>query len=157
MIGRMGTASRFDPSSFPDSPYAAELQRDPDLPRSISHDAVPLADLLQAAPDSSHAPAYGGIVIGAAIRRELAAGGGQLRQAAEASDEPIDDRALEVARSVAARVRRGVEASRRRWDSLPHLVRRELPAAARDGGEKAEIAWRASRVRDELAKVRQDL
>ena len=29
MIGRMGTASRFDPSSFPDSPYAAELQRDP--------------------------------------------------------------------------------------------------------------------------------
>ncbi len=25
----MGTASRFDPSSFPDSPYAAELQRDP--------------------------------------------------------------------------------------------------------------------------------
>jgi len=29
MIGTMGTASRFDPSSFPDSPYAAELQRDP--------------------------------------------------------------------------------------------------------------------------------
>jgi diguanylate cyclase (GGDEF)-like protein len=25
----MGTASRFDPSSFPESPYAAELQRDP--------------------------------------------------------------------------------------------------------------------------------
>jgi diguanylate cyclase (GGDEF)-like protein len=25
----MGTASRFDPSSFPDSPYAVELQRDP--------------------------------------------------------------------------------------------------------------------------------
>jgi diguanylate cyclase (GGDEF)-like protein len=25
----MGTASRFDPSSFPDSPYATELQRDP--------------------------------------------------------------------------------------------------------------------------------
>jgi len=27
MIPAMGTASRFDPSSFPDSPYAAELQR----------------------------------------------------------------------------------------------------------------------------------
>jgi diguanylate cyclase (GGDEF)-like protein len=26
----MATASRFDPSSFPDSPYAAELQRDPE-------------------------------------------------------------------------------------------------------------------------------
>ena len=29
MIRKMATASRFDPSSFPDSPYAAELQRDP--------------------------------------------------------------------------------------------------------------------------------
>jgi replicative DNA helicase len=135
----------------------AELQRDPDLPRSVSHDAVPLADLLHLTPGSSHAPAYAGIVIGAAIRRGLVVGGGQLRQAAEASGEPVDDRALEAARYVVARVRRGAGAARRRWERLPVLVRRELPASARDSGQNAEAAWRAGRIRDELARIRQDL
>ena len=135
----------------------AELTRDPDLPRSVSHDAVPLADLLHAAPEPSHAPAYAGIVIGAAIRRELAVGGGRMRQASEASGEPVDDLALEAVRSVVTRAGRGIGACRQRWGKLPDPVRRELPAAPRDGQVNAEIAWRAGRVRDESARLRQDL
>ena len=80
-----------------------------------------------------------------------------MRQAAEVSDEPVDDRALEAARSVVTRVRRDAGACRRRWERLPGSVRRELPAGPRDGGADAEVAWRAGRVRDELARLRQDL
>jgi hypothetical protein len=135
----------------------AELKRDPDLPRSVSHDAVPLAGLLHATPGSSHAPAYAGIVIGAAVRRELVLGGGRVRQAAEVSREPVDDRALEAARSMVTRVRRDIATCRRRWERLPASVRRELPAGPRDAGVNAEIAWRAGRVREELARLGQEL
>lgn len=142
--------------SGPQEVYAA-LTRDPDLPRSVSHDAIPLAGLLNAAPRSAHAPAYAGIVIGAAIRREITLGGGRMRQAAETSDQSVDDLALEAARAVVTRAGRDAGACRRRWERLPGPVRRELPAAQRDSGMDAEIAWRAGRVRDELARLRQEL
>src|SRR6266851_9503728 len=35
-----------------------ELQNDPDLPSSVAQDAVPLAELMEAAPYARHAPAY---------------------------------------------------------------------------------------------------
>ena len=40
----------------------AEIKRDPDLPRSVSHDGVLLAGLMDAAPRPGHAPAYAAIV-----------------------------------------------------------------------------------------------
>jgi replicative DNA helicase len=115
----------------------AELQRDPELPRSVSHDAVPLAGLLHAAPRASHVFAYAGIVIGAGIRRRLSLGGGRMRQAAKTTSEPVDDRKLEAAQWVVSQARRDAEACGQRWKSLPHQVRRELPAPARDRAEGA--------------------
>src|SRR5262249_53325669 len=49
----------------------AELRCDPDLPGSVSADAVPLADLMEAAPRAGHAPAYAAIVVENSIRRRL--------------------------------------------------------------------------------------
>src|SRR5215472_17711291 len=40
-----------------------ELRRDPDLSRSMSADAMPLADLMSASPRPGHAPAYAAIVM----------------------------------------------------------------------------------------------
>lgn len=135
----------------------AELKRDPELPRSVSHDAVPLADLLHAAPRASHASAHAGIVIGAEIRRRLSLGGGRMRQAGETTSEPVDDLALEAARWVVSQAHRDAEACGQRWRSLPYLVRRELPGPGRDSGTSTEIGWRARQVRDELTRLREDL
>ncbi len=136
----------------------AELKHDPDLPLSVSHDAVRLADLMHACPRASHAPAYAGLVIGARTRRELALHGGRMRQAAEAPDAgPAGDEALEQARLVVARARRDLAVSRGRWVRLPEAMRRELPVPVRDSGADAEIARRAGWLRDELARLREDL
>jgi hypothetical protein len=135
----------------------AELNRDPDLPRSVADDAVPLADLVHVSPRGSHAPVYAGIVIGSAIRRHLTVSGGRLRQAGHADADPVDDRVLEAARRVVARERRDTEVSARRWGRLPAAVRQELPAALGASRPNAEIAWRARQVRDELVRLREDL
>lgn len=135
----------------------AELKDDPDLPQSVSHDAVPLADLLAAAPRPSHAPTYAGIVIASSLRRWLGVWGGRLRQAAQASDEPVDDLVLEGVRHVVSGARADAEAGWRRWASLPGEMRRELPVPARDSRVQAEVARRAGRVRDELARLHEDL
>jgi replicative DNA helicase len=69
----------------------AELRHDPDLPRSVSHDALPLADLMAATPRSANAPSYAGIVIRASIRRRLGVCGGRLRQAADLSGRSMTE------------------------------------------------------------------
>jgi replicative DNA helicase len=46
-----------------------ELQNDPDLPRTVAADAVPLASLMEAAPRPEHAPAYASMVVEGGIRR----------------------------------------------------------------------------------------
>jgi DnaB-like helicase N terminal domain len=134
----------------------AELRQDPDLPRSVSHDAVPLADLMHDTPRASHAPAYAGIVISSAIRR-LTLTGGRLRQASQATPEPVDDRALEAARWAAAHEHRDIQTCQRRWANLPEPIRHELPAVPHDHQAHSEIAWRARQVRDELVRLREDL
>lgn len=48
-----------------------ELKKDADLPRSVSHDAVPLASLMEAG-RAAHAPAYAGMVVDGGIRQRLA-------------------------------------------------------------------------------------
>src|ERR1700733_11494856 len=40
-----------------------ELRNDPDLPRTVAADAVPLASLMEAAPRPEHAPAYASMVV----------------------------------------------------------------------------------------------
>src|SRR5215469_2143078 len=61
----------------PEEVYA-ELQCDSDLPRSVSADAVPLADLMDASPRTEHALAYAAIVIESGIRRRLELTGSRL-------------------------------------------------------------------------------
>jgi replicative DNA helicase len=110
----------------------AELRQDPDLPRSVSHDAVPIADLLHAVPRSAHTSAYAGIVIGSAIRRRLALAGGRLHQAGQTTPEPIDDHALHTARWIVSREHRDLRACWHRWANLPEPITRELPATPQD-------------------------
>ena len=109
----------------------AELKQDPDLPRSVSHDAVLLADLLHDTPRSAHAPAYAGIVIGSAVRRRLTLAGGRLCQFAQATADPVDDRALETTRWVIAQESRALRTCWQRWTTLPAAVRQDLPASQR--------------------------
>lgn len=59
----------------------AELKKDPELPASVSRDAVPLASLMEAG-QVGHAPAYAAMVIDGAIRRRLALAGSRMTQAA---------------------------------------------------------------------------
>ncbi len=109
----------------------AELKQDPDLPRSVSHDAIPLANLLHDTPRSANASAYAGIVIGSAIRRRLTLAGGRLCQFAQTTVEPVDDRALEATRWVIAQESRALRNCWQRWTTLPSPVRQELPASRR--------------------------
>jgi len=97
----------------------AELRCDPDLPGSMSADAVPLADLIEASPRIGHASAYAAIVIETGIRRRLELAGSRLAQAAESSD-------LDLVRQQAAHARREFEACRARWRALPEPLRRHL-------------------------------
>ena len=128
-----------------------ELKKDPDLPRSVSHDAVPLGSLM-AAGRADHASAYAAMVIDGGIRRRLALAGSRMTQAAEdAEGEPLEAalRATELARGE-------LDACRARWEALPEPMRRHLPApgpAFRD--RKAAQQTRA--IRDEIARLRRDL
>lgn len=67
-----------------------ELKTDPDLPRTVSGDAVPLANLMEAG-DAAHASAYAAMVIEGGIRQRLALEGSRMTQAAEdAEGEPLE-------------------------------------------------------------------
>jgi hypothetical protein len=97
----------------------AELRCDPDLPRSVSADAVPLAHLMEASPRTGHAPEYAAIVVESGIRRQLELAGIRLTQATESGD-------LDLVRRQATHVRQEFEACRARWCALPERLRREL-------------------------------
>ncbi len=135
----------------------AELKNDPDLPASVSHDAALLADLMHAAPRAGHAPVYAGMVIRAAMRRDLGLFGGQLRQAAEAGEESVGDWELASVRDLAARVRRDLAARRCRLGSLPAVMRQELAVPSAESSAHGEIARRARLVREELVRLREGL
>src|SRR5439155_22593621 len=95
-----------------------EIQADPDLPRSVALDAVPLAKLMEAARRPEHAQAYAAIVVDAAIRRKLELAGSRLVQAAESGE-------LEAALTQLTCVRADLAACAARWAALPYSRRTE--------------------------------
>jgi DnaB-like helicase N terminal domain len=95
-----------------------ELQADPDLPRSIALDAVPLARLMEAAPRPEHSGAYAAIVVEAEIRRRLQLTGSHLLQAAESGE-------LEAALAQVTHARADLAACAARWSALPCSKRTE--------------------------------
>ena len=109
-----------------------EIRRDPDLPRSVALDAVPLADLLGKSPRPAHAGTYAAIVVEAGIRRRLQLAGSRVAQAAEDGD-------LDVALGQAARARADLEACAARWTALPARLRNE------PGRMPAEEPWQPGR------------
>jgi DnaB helicase-like protein len=98
-----------------------ELRSDPDLPASVSADAVPLAGLMEAVPRASHASAYGVMVVEGGIRQRLDLAASRLVHASETG-------ALEAALRQAAQVRGELTACQARWLALPGHLRSELPA-----------------------------
>jgi hypothetical protein len=130
-----------------------ELRKDPDLPRPVSHDGVPLANPIEAAPRAAHAPAYAAMVIDGDVRQRLALAGSRMTQAAEGAEgEP-----LEAALRMTGQARRELDACRARWQALPEPVRRDLPVPARGERDARQATRRASAVREEIARLRHDL
>src|SRR5580704_2197424 len=109
-----------------------EIEHDPDLPRSVALDAVPLAGLLGKSPRTEHAGTYAAIVVEAGIRRRLQLTGSRVVQAAEDGD-------LDVALGQAAKARAGLVACAARWTALPATLRNE------PGRLPAEASWRPGR------------
>src|SRR6202050_3723846 len=95
-----------------------EIQHDPDLPRSVALDAVPLAALLGKSPRTTHAGTYAAIVVETGIRRRLQLAGSRVAQAAEGGD-------LDVALGQTAWARSGLVACAARWTALPARLRSE--------------------------------
>jgi hypothetical protein len=147
----LGAMNRVRGSGAEPGPVAVreELQKDPDLPRLVSHDGVLLADLMEAAPRSDHGAAYAAMVISTGIRRRMELAASRMRQAAESKDAGF---ALRMARQA----RGELDRCRARWEALPEPMRRELPPSpARHG--PADITGRLAVVRDEIRGLRQDL
>jgi hypothetical protein len=125
-----------------------ELRIDPDLPRTVAADAVPLASLMEAAPRAEHAPAYASMVVEGGIRRSVDLAGSRLVQACEGGD-------LATAFRQTAEARRTLSACAGRWQSLPGRFGREHarpdePAAHQPGpvpqdGNAAATGGRALR------------
>ncbi len=128
----------------------AELGKDPHLPATVARDGVRLVELMERSPREGHAPAYAAMVIDASIHDGLGLAGSRLAQAAEAGN-------LDGALRQARQARRDAEAAAARWEALPEQLRRELPVPGRDATVGAEIARRAKAVRDELARLRDDM
>jgi hypothetical protein len=101
-----------------------ELQNDPDLPRSVARDAVPLAGLMDAAPRARHAPAYAAMVVEGGIRERLRFAGSCLEQAAATGE-------LETAWQQTDAARHELGACTARWSALPAQLRRTLPVDSR--------------------------
>ena len=67
-----------------------ELKKDPDLPQTVSSDAVPLVNLMEAG-HAPHASAYAAMVIDGGIRQRFALAGSRMTQAAEEVEgEPLE-------------------------------------------------------------------
>jgi replicative DNA helicase len=117
----------------------AELRCDPDLPRSVSADAVPLADLMDASPRTGHALAYAAIVMESSIRRRLELAGSRLAQATESGD-------WDAALRQCAQARRELRLCHARWLAIPEPFRGEFSLAPSGLGD-ADMARRAEPVR----------
>jgi replicative DNA helicase len=123
----------------------AELQHDPDLPASVARDAVPLANLLGAAPRAGHARRYVVMVAETGIRQRLQMAGSRMIQAAESGD-------LAVALRQVSHARHELEAMSARWSAFPEPLRREAPASARTEWSDAENARRALALPEDIRR-----
>jgi replicative DNA helicase len=106
-----------------------EIQHDPDLPRNIALNAVPVADLLGMSPRTAHAGTYAVIVVEAAIRRRVQLSGSRVAQAAEDGD-------LDVALGQAARARADLVTCAARWTALPERLRDEPSRVPADESQR---------------------
>jgi replicative DNA helicase len=127
-----------------------EIQKDPDLPRSLSHDGVLLASLMEAAPRADHAPAYAAIVVGCGIRQRITLAAERMTQAAESQD-------LDAALAMAAQARQELGRCQARWEALPEPMRRELPVPVTAHYGYAEMTRSVTAARDEIRRLREDL
>jgi replicative DNA helicase len=128
-----------------------ELKKDPDLPQTVSGDAVPLVNLMEAG-HAPHASAYAAMVIDGGIRQRLALAGSRMTQAAE----EVEGEPLQAALRLTEAARRELDACRIRWERLPEPMRRELPAPTSSMRE-LRAARRARGIRGEIARLRQEL
>src|SRR6266851_1822253 len=122
-----------------------ELRKDPDLPASVSADAVPLAGLMEAAPRAAHAPAYAVMVVEGGIRQRLDLAASRLVHASGTGE-------LEAALRQAAQVRGALTACRARWLAMPGHLRSEPPASGNQGRGDAGLGRRVEAVREGLAR-----
>src|SRR5215472_1986364 len=127
----------------PEEVYA-ELRCDPDLPRSVSADAVPLVDLMDASPRTEHALAYVAIVMESGIRRRLELAGCRLVQATESGD-------VDAALRQCAQARHELRVCQARWLAIPERLRGDS-YLARSELSDAETARRADAVRVEARR-----
>jgi hypothetical protein len=127
-----------------------EIKKDPDLPRSLSHDGVLLASLMEAAPRADHGPAYAAIVVGCGIRQRITLAASRMTQAAEGQD-------LDAALAMAAQAREELGRCQARWEALPEPMRRELPVPASARYGYAGMTRSVTAARDEIRRLREDL
>jgi replicative DNA helicase len=128
----------------------AELRQDPDLPPTVSRDAVRVFSLVEVAPRPGNADAYAVMVVEGGIRERLALAGTRLAQVAESGD-------LGAVHEQAARTRRDVAACRSRWQALPESLRRELPRPTGVMHDDAAALRHAAAARADIAQLRRDL
>jgi replicative DNA helicase len=122
-----------------------ELRSDPDLPASVSADAVPLAGLMEAAPRAAHAPVYAVMVVEGGIRQRLDLAASRLVHVSGTGE-------LDAALRQAAQVRGELTACRSRWLALPGHLRSEPPASCNQVRGDTRLGGRVDAVRDGLAR-----
>ena len=122
-----------------------ELRCDADLPASVSGDAVPLANLMEAAPRAGHAPAYAVMVIEGGIRQRLDLAGSRLVHVSGTGE-------LDAALRQAAQARSELTVCQARWLALPGHLRGELPASAGQVRDDAGVVRPVAAAREAMAR-----
>ena len=123
-----------------------ELQGDPDLPASVSRDAVPLANLMEAAPRAGHAQAYSVMVVEGGIRRRLDLAASRMVHASGTGE-------LDAVLHQAAQARRELAVCEARWLALPEHLRGEAPASGGQVRDDAGAVRPRAAAREAMARL----
>ncbi len=121
-----------------------ELQHDPDLPPSVARDAVPVANLMEAAPQARHAPAYAVMVAEGGIRQHMHEAGTRMLQASATGN-------TETVLRLTAQGIRDINGCRARWLALPGHLRRDI---LQPPGRTGHVQRRQASNRGEPARPR---
>jgi replicative DNA helicase len=124
-----------------------EVAKDPDMPRGLAYDGVPLVELMEAAPRSDHVSTYAAMVIGGGIRRRLWLAAGRMSQAAEMDD-------LQSALRMTERTRRELDRCRARWEALRRSYDENCPHPPGGRPGQDQIARLAFGIRNEIRQLR---